>query len=57
MLTTESDIPGFVVEAAAFEELFDLVRALAAEVFAANVPTASAPHKVQIMTRRELAVA
>ncbi len=57
VFTTESDIPGFVVEAATFEELVDLVRSLAPEVIAANVPSASAPYKVQIVTRRELAVA
>jgi len=54
VFTTESDIPGLVVEAATFEELIDLVRALAPEVIAANVPTASAPFRVQIVTRREL---
>jgi hypothetical protein len=57
LFTTESDIPGLFVEAATFEELIDLVRALAPEVIAANVLAASAPHKVQIVTRRELAVA
>ena len=54
VFTTVSDIPGLVVEAATFEELIDLVRALAPEVIAANVPTASAPFRVQIVTRREL---
>ena len=57
VFTTRSDIPGLVVEASTFEELVDLVRALAPEVIAANVPTASAPYKVQIVTRRELAFA
>ena len=57
MFTTESDIPGLVVEAGTFEELVDLVRSLAPEVIAANVPAALAPYRVQIVTRRELAVA
>lgn len=57
VFTTQSDIAGLVVEAATFEELVDLVRALAPEVIAANVPTASLPYKVEIVTRRELAVA
>ncbi len=54
--TTQSDIPGLVVEAATFEELVELVRALAPELIAANIPTAPAPDRVQIVTRRELAV-
>ena len=57
VFTTQSDIPGLVVEAATFEELVDLIRSLAPEVIAANVPDARAPHRVQIVTRRELAVA
>jgi hypothetical protein len=35
----------------------DLVRSLAPEVIAANVPGAPTPYKVQIVTRRELAIA
>jgi hypothetical protein len=57
VFTTESDIPGFVVEAGTFEELVDLVRSLAPEVIAANVPATLPPYKVQIVMRRELAVA
>ena len=57
VFTTQSDIPGIVVEAATFEELVDLVRALAPETIAANVPGASAPYKIDIVTRREFAVA
>jgi hypothetical protein len=57
VFTTESDIPGFVVEAATFEELVDLVRSLAPEMIASNVPGAPAPHRIQIVTRRELAIA
>lgn len=57
VFTTESDIPGLVVEAETFEELVDLIRSLAPEVIAANVPAALPPHSVQIVTRRELAVA
>jgi len=43
VFTTESDIPGLVVEAATFEELVDLVRSLAPDVIAANVPTRRRP--------------
>jgi hypothetical protein len=57
VFTTVSDIPGLVVEAATFEELVDLVRSLAPEVIAANVPAARTPYTVQIVTSRELAVA
>ena len=57
VFTTESDIPGLVVEAATFEELVDLVLSLAPEVIAANVPAAQAPYTVQIVTTRELALA
>jgi hypothetical protein len=46
-----------VVEADTFEELVDLVEALAPEVIAANLPNARPPYRVQIETRRELAVA
>lgn len=57
VFTTQSDIPGLIVEASTFEELIDLVRALAPAVIAANLPSASTPYKVEIVTRRELAVA
>jgi hypothetical protein len=57
VFTTTSDIPGLVVEAATFEEVVDLIRSLAPEVIAANVPGALAPYRVEIVTRRELAVA
>jgi hypothetical protein len=57
VFTTTSDIPGLVVEAETFEELVQLVEALAPEVIAANLPNAIRPYKVNIETRRELAVA
>lgn len=57
VFTTESDIPGLVVEAGSFEELVELVEALAPEVIAANLPDVAPPHRVHIETRRELAVA
>jgi Domain of unknown function (DUF1902) len=57
VFTTQSDIPGLVVEADTFEELVDLIEALAPEVIAANLPNARPPYRVQIETRRELAVA
>ena len=57
VFTTQSDIPGLVGEAATFEELVDLVRALAPQVIAANLPDAPAPYSMEIVTRREFAVA
>ena len=54
VFTTESDILGFVVEAATFEEVVDLVASLAPEAIAANVCSSMAPYRVQISTRREL---
>jgi hypothetical protein len=57
VFTTESDIPGLVVEAETFEEIVELVRALAPEVIAANLADALAPYKIEIVTRCELAVA
>jgi hypothetical protein len=57
VFTTTSDIPGLIVEAATFEEVVDLVRSLAPEVITANVPDAQSPFQVQMVTRRELAVA
>ena len=57
VFTTQSDIPGLVVEAATFEELVDLVRALAPEVISTNIPGAPAAYNVEILTRREFAVA
>jgi Domain of unknown function (DUF1902) len=57
VFTSQSDIPGLVVEADTFEEFVALVEALAPEVIAANVPDAARPHHVHIEARRELAVA
>ena len=57
VFTSKSDIPGLVVEAETFEELVDLVRTLAPDMIAANLPTARRPYVVNIETRRELAVA
>jgi len=57
VFTTQSDIPGLVVEAATFEEMVDLVRALAPEMIAANIPGAPVAYRVEVETRRELAFA
>lgn len=40
VFTSQSDIPRLVIEAATFEEFVDLVRALAPDVIAANLPAA-----------------
>jgi hypothetical protein len=57
VFTTRSDIPGLVVEAQTFEEVVELVQALAPEVIAANLPATPKPYTVRVETRRELAVA
>jgi predicted RNase H-like HicB family nuclease len=57
VFTSTSDIPGLVVEADTFEELVEMVEALAPEVIAANLPDAPRPYRVRVETRRELAVA
>ena len=57
VFTSQSDIPGLVVEAATFEELVELVEALALEVISANVPGARRPYTVEIVIHRQLAVA
>jgi Domain of unknown function (DUF1902) len=57
VFTSQSDIPGLVIEAATFEELVELVEALAPEVIAANVLDARRPYGNKLETRRKLAVA
>jgi hypothetical protein len=57
VFTTQSDIPGLVVEAETFEELVSLVEALAPEVIAANLPHEPRPFTVKVETSRDLAVA
>ena len=43
VFTTQSDIPGFVVEAATFEELVDLVSSLAPRSLQRTSPTRRRP--------------
>ena len=57
VFTSQSDIPGLVVEAETFEEFVELVRGLAPEVIAANLPSEHGPHQLRIETRFDLAVA
>jgi hypothetical protein len=57
VFTSESDIPGLVVEAETFEEFVDLVESLAPEILADNVPSATRPFVFNIELRRVLAVA
>ena len=52
VFTSQSDIPGLVIEAETFEEFVELVRALAPEVIAANLPTARGPIARLISARR-----
>ena len=57
VFTSQSDIPGLVVEAETFEVFVGLVEALAPEMIAANLPAAVRPYTVKVETRRELAMA
>ena len=57
VFTSQSDVPGLVIEAETFEEFVELVRELAPEVIATNLPTVRGPHKLRIETRFDLAVA
>jgi 2'-5' RNA ligase len=57
VFTSESDIPGLVVEAESFDELISLVEALAPDVIAANMPDEIRPYRVHVEMRRDLAVA
>jgi Domain of unknown function (DUF1902) len=55
--TSQSNIPGLVVEAENFDELVSLVEALAPDVIAANMPDETRPYRVHVEMRRDLAVA
>jgi Domain of unknown function (DUF1902) len=57
VFTSQSNIPGLVVEAENFDELVSLVEALAPDVIAANMPDESRPYRVHVEMRRDLAVA
>jgi hypothetical protein len=52
VFTSESDIPGLVVEAASFDEFVDLVRALAADLITANVPHLRPPYRIDVCAHR-----
>lgn len=54
VFTSESDIPGLVVEAETFDAFVEVVSALAPEVIAANLPTARRPHRVRVAASRAL---
>ena len=57
VFTSQSNIPGLVVEADSFEEFVDLVEALAPVVVTANLPDAKRPFKLNIQSQRVLEVA
>lgn len=57
VFTSDSNIPGLVVEAETFEQFIALVEALAPEVLEANVPNAKRPFHFDIESHRVLAVA
>ena len=57
VFTSQSNIPGLVVEAENFDELVSLVEALAPDVIAANMPDETRPYRVHVEMRRDLAVA
>jgi Domain of unknown function (DUF1902) len=57
VFTSQSNIPGLVVEAENFDELVSLVEAFAPDVIAANLPDKIRPYRVHVEMRRDLAVA
>ena len=57
VFTSQSDIPGLVIEADTFEEFVSLVEDLAPEVLAVNLPQAKRPYHFDIQSHRTLAVA
>ena len=57
VFTSQSNIPGLVVEAESFEEFVELVEALAPDVLSANIPDAKRPFKFNIQSQRILEVA
>ena len=57
MFTSQSSIPGLVVEADTFEEFVSLVEELAPEMLQANLPEAPRPYRLDIQSHRILEVA
>jgi hypothetical protein len=57
VFTSQSNIPGLVVEADTFEEFVSLVEALAPEMLQANLPHVKRPFLFDIDLHRTLAVA
>lgn len=57
VFTSQSDVPGLVVEAETFEEFVSLVEALGPELLEANLPTSKRPYHFVIKSQRLLAVA
>lgn len=51
---SQSNIPGLHIEAASFDEFVALVRDLAPEMIADNLPRVAGPISVQIEARRDL---
>lgn len=56
VFTSQSDIPGLVVEAESFDEFLFIVEDLAPDVIAANLPEAKGPYTIYIETSRALAI-
>ena len=56
VFTTQSDIPGLVVEAETYEELVVLVEALAPDIITTNLPQVQRPITVKVEASRDLAV-
>jgi hypothetical protein len=57
VFTSESNIPGLVIEAETYDEFVELVEALAPEMLEANLPLVPRPYHVDIDSHRTLAVA
>jgi Domain of unknown function (DUF1902) len=57
VFTSQSNVPGLVIEAESFEEFVELVETLGPEMLEANVPAAKRPFVFDIESHRSLAVA
>jgi hypothetical protein len=57
VFTSQSEIPGLVIEADTFEEFVELVEALGPEMLEANVPQAKRPFLFDVQSQRMLEVA
>jgi hypothetical protein len=56
VFTTQSDIPGLVIEAETYEELVTLVEALVPDIIATNLPNVQRPVALKVEAHRDVVV-